>query len=91
MVDKIRVLRGRVISNKMNKSIVVSIIRLFRHPMYGKFIRRTTKFYVHDPENNGNVGDFVEIRECRPISKMKSWILVSVIKKSDFLKEGQNI
>lgn len=85
MVDKMRVLRGCVISNKMEKSIVVSIVRLFKHPIYGKFIKRTTKLHVHDPRNDSNVGDIVEIKECRPISKTKSWILIAVVKKSDFL------
>lgn len=85
MTNKIRVLRGYVIGDKMEKSIVVSIIRLFKHPIYGKFIKRTTKLHVHDPENSGSVGDFVAIRECRPISKTKSWMLVSIIKKSNVL------
>lgn len=84
MADKIRVLRGCVVSNKMEKSVVVSITRLFKHPIYGKFIKRTTKLHVHDPDNNGDIGDIVEIKECRPISKTKSWILTAVIKKSNF-------
>lgn len=88
MVDKIRVLRGCVISDKMEKSIVVSITRLFKHPIYGKFIKRTTKLHVHDPRNDGNIGDFVEIKECRPISKTKAWILAAVIKKSNFLNKS---
>lgn len=83
MADKIRVLKGCVISDKMERSIVVSITRLFKHPIYGKFIKRTTKLHVHDPDNNGNVGDIVEIKECRPVSKTKSWILIAVIKKSN--------
>lgn len=85
MVSKARVLRGCVVSNKMEKSIVVSIIRLFKHPIYGKFIKRTTKLHVHDSSNDSSIGDFVEIRKCRPISKTKSWMLVAIIKKSDFL------
>lgn len=84
MAERIRVLRGYVVSNKMEKSIVVSIIRLFKHPVYGKFIKRTTKLHVHDSGNNSKVGDFVEIQECRPISKTKSWMLLNVIKKSNF-------
>lgn len=87
MVNKIRVLRGCIISNKMEKSIVVAITRLFKHPMYGKFIKRTTKLHVHDPKNNGGVGDIVEIKECRPISKTKSWILTNIVKKSNFLNK----
>lgn len=82
--NKIRVVQGYIISNKMEKSIVVSIVRLFKHPMYGKFIKRTTKLHVHDPDNVGKVGDVVTIRQCRPISKTKSWKLISVVKKTDF-------
>lgn len=86
MIDRMRVLKGYVIRNKMQKSIVVAITRLFKHPIYGKFVRRTTKLHVHDSNDISNVGDIVEIRGCRPISKTKSWILVTVIKKSNILK-----
>lgn len=84
MVDRIRILTGRVISNKMNKSAVVSVERLIKHSTYEKFIKRTTKLHVHDPNNETNIGDIIAIRACRPISKTKSWILTSIIKKSDF-------
>ncbi|WHL24906.1 MAG: 30S ribosomal protein S17 [Candidatus Blochmannia vicinus] len=84
MVDRIRVLIGRVISNKMNKSAVVSVERLIKHSTYEKFIKRTTKLHVHDPNNETNIGDIISMKECRPISKTKSWILTSIIKKSDF-------
>lgn len=87
MINKIRILKGYVVSNKMEKSIVVSINRLFKHPMYGKFIKRTTKLHVHDPRNDSNIGDIVEVKECRPISKTKSWILTAIIKKSKFLNK----
>ncbi|MGP1923522.1 MAG: 30S ribosomal protein S17 [Arsenophonus sp. NEOnobi-MAG3] len=82
MSDKIRTLQGRVISNKMKKSIVVAIERMVKHPLYGKFIRRTTKLHVHDENNICAMGDLVEIRETRPLSKTKSWILVRVVEKS---------
>lgn len=80
MNDKCRVLSGKVISNKMNKSVIVSIQRLIKHPLYKKFIKKTTKLCVHDENNQCKVGDVVEIRESRPISKTKSWILVRILK-----------
>ncbi|MGR3806678.1 SSU ribosomal protein S17P [Pasteurella testudinis DSM 23072] len=82
MTDKIRTVQGRVISDKMDKSFTVAIERMVKHPLYGKFIRRTTKLHVHDESNAANVGDLVEIRECRPISKTKSWTLVRVVEKA---------
>lgn len=82
MTDKIRTVQGRVISDKMDKSFTIAIERMVKHPLYGKFIRRTTKLHVHDEANDANVGDLVEIRECRPISKTKSWTLVRVIEKA---------
>ncbi|URJ30169.1 30S ribosomal protein S17 [Blochmannia endosymbiont of Camponotus sp.] len=84
MPDRIRVLIGRVISNKMNKSAVICVERLIKHSTYEKFIKRTTKLHVHDPNNETNIGDIISVQECRPISKTKSWILTSIIKKSDF-------
>lgn len=71
---------GRVISNKMNKSITVLIERTVKHPLYGKYIRRSTKLHAHDEENQCNEGDLVSIAECKPISKTKSWQLVEVLK-----------
>ncbi|MGP1930655.1 MAG: 30S ribosomal protein S17 [Arsenophonus sp. ET-YP4-MAG3] len=81
MSDKIRTLQGRVTSDKMDKSIVVVIERIVKHPLYGKFIRRTTKLHVHDKNNECSIGNLVEIREIRPLSKIKSWILVRIIEK----------
>lgn len=75
----IRTLRGKVISNKMDKSITVAIERQVKHPIYGKFIKRTTKLHVHDENNQCKEGDVVTIRECRPLSKTKSWTLVAVV------------
>ncbi|ATC97502.1 MAG: 30S ribosomal protein S17 [Pseudomonadota bacterium] len=79
MSDKIRTLQGRVVSDKMDKSIVVAIERQVKHPIYGKFIKRTTKLHAHDENNTAKVGNTVTIRECAPISKNKSWTLVDVI------------
>jgi small subunit ribosomal protein S17 len=77
-----RSVSGRVISNKMNKSITVEIERRVRHPLYGKFITRRTRLHAHDAENECGQGDLVQIEECRPISKSKSWRLVKVLEKA---------
>ena len=82
MTDKIRSVQSKVVSDKMEKSFVVAIERKVKHPLYGKFIRRTTKLHVHDENNEAKVGDTVEIRECRPLSKTKSWTLVRVVEKA---------
>lgn len=81
MSDKIRTLQGRVISDKMDKSIVVAVARYVKHPIYGKFIKRTTKLSVHDENNTALQGDVVSIRETAPISKTKSWTLVEVVER----------
>lgn len=73
---------GKVISNKMDKSIVVLGERKVKHPLYGKFMRRSTKYHAHDANNECNVGDTVAIKECRPMSKTKCWSLVKVLEKS---------
>ncbi|MDF1678127.1 MAG: 30S ribosomal protein S17 [Legionellaceae bacterium] len=70
---------GKVVSNKMNKTIVVSVERLVKHPKYGKLLRRQTKLHVHDEAGIGQVGNIVRIRESKPISKLKNWVLVEVI------------
>ncbi len=77
-----RTLQGKVISIKMDKSIVVAIERNVKHPIYGKFITRTTKLHVHDEANVCKEGDIVTIRECRPLSKTKSWTLVAVVESA---------
>lgn len=82
MTDIIRTLQGHVISDKMEKSITVAIERTVKHPIYGKFIKRTTKVHVHDENNQCGIGDVVEIRESRPLSKTKSWTLVRVVDKA---------
>ncbi|MFO8021292.1 MAG: 30S ribosomal protein S17 [Perlabentimonas sp.] len=73
---------GNVVSNKMEKSIVVAVKRKVKHPIYGKFINRTTKFYAHDEQNTCNVGDTVRIMETRPLSKTKCWRLVEIIERA---------
>ena len=75
------VLTGRVVSDKMDKSITVLIERLVRHPLYGKQLRRSTKIKAHDENNFCQQGDLVRIKETRPISKTKSWTLVEVVEK----------
>ncbi len=82
MSDKIRTLQGRVVSDKMDKSITVLIERRVKHPIYGKFMTRSTKLKAHDETNQCNEGDIVTIRECAPISKTKSWTLVDVVTKA---------
>lgn len=82
MSDTKRTLQARVVSDKMEKSIVVAIERKVKHPIYGKFMKRTTKLHVHDENNTAAVGDLVSIVECRPLSKTKSWNLVDVIEKA---------
>jgi small subunit ribosomal protein S17 len=78
----LRTLTGRVVSNKMNKTIAVEIERLVKHPRYGKYIRRTTKLLAHDETNESREGDTVTIAECRPLSRNKSWRLVSVVERA---------
>lgn len=72
---------GQVVSNKMNKTIVVQIERKVKHPMYGKYVKRLTKMYAHDEENTSQIGDVVKIQQTRPLSKTKRWKLVEVLKK----------
>ena len=72
---------GLVTSNKMNKSIVVEVMRKVKHPKYGKFVNKTSKFVAHDEKNECSIGDTVRIMETRPLSKTKNWRLVEVIEK----------
>lgn len=72
---------GVVVSNKMNKSIVIAVKRKVKHPIYGKFVNRTKKLVAHDEENSCNIGDTVRIMETRPISKSKSWRLIEIIER----------
>jgi small subunit ribosomal protein S17 len=77
-----RSLTGRVVSDRMQKTITVLIERQVRHPLYGKIIRRSTKLHVHDEANDAHVGDKVSIEECRPLSKTKAWRLVQVLERA---------
>lgn len=77
-----RTVTGKVVSNKMDKSIVVRVERRVRHPIYGKYIRRSTKLHAHDEENTCREGDTVTIAECRPISKNKTWRLMEVVERA---------
>ncbi len=73
---------GVVVSNKMEKSIVITVQRKMKHPIYGKFITRTTKFMAHDEKNSCNIGDTVRIMETRHLSKRKSWRLVEIVERA---------
>jgi len=73
---------GKVISNKMQKTITVAVDRKVKHPIYGKFVNRTTKFKAHDEENTAGIGDTVRIMETRPLSKDKRWRLIEVVEKA---------
>jgi small subunit ribosomal protein S17 len=73
---------GKVVSNKMQKSITVAMDRKVQHPMYGKFMNKTTKFVAHDEKNEAGIGDTVRIMETRPLSKNKRWRLVEIIEKA---------
>ncbi len=73
---------GQVVSNKMQKTITIAVNRKEKHPIYGKFIRKTTKFTAHDETNQCNIGDTVRIMETRPLSKNKRWRLVEIIERA---------
>jgi len=73
---------GVVVSNKMDKSIVVEIERKVKHPIYGKFVKKTSRFHAHDEANDCNIGDSVKIMETRPLSKTKCWRLVEILERA---------
>ncbi|SFC88212.1 small subunit ribosomal protein S17 [Flexibacter flexilis DSM 6793] len=73
---------GKVLSNKMDKSITVAVERKVKHPIYGKFMTKTTKFMAHDEKNECGIGDIVRISETRPLSKLKRWRLVEIIERA---------
>jgi len=79
--EKVRTITGRVVSNKMDKTVTVLVERLIKHPVYGKYIRRSTKLFAHDENNVCSEGDVVTITSCRPYSKNKSFKLVDVVSK----------
>ena len=77
-----KVREGVVVSNKMNKTIVISIVERVRHPRYSKFVQRTKKWYAHDEANDAQIGDRVRVMETRPMSKQKRWRLVEVLERA---------
>ena len=77
-----RTMTGRVVSNKMDKTVVVAVERKVQHPIYGKFLKKTTKFHAHDEKNECSIGDTVRIMESRPLSKTKRWRLVEIVEKA---------
>jgi len=80
--DSARTVEGKVVSNKAEKTISVLVERRVKHPLYGKYIRKSTKFLAHDESNECGEGDTVQIEECRPLSKNKSWRLIKVVTKA---------
>jgi len=78
---KNRRLTGRVVSNAMDKTITLVVERRVKHPLYGKFIRRSTKIHAHDEANACNPGDLVTVEQCRPLSKTKSWRVLDILEK----------
>ena len=78
-----RTKRGRVVSNKMDKTVTVLLERQLKHPMYGKYLTRSSKVHAHDEANDCRMGDMVDITECRPISKNKNWRVVNVVERAE--------
>jgi small subunit ribosomal protein S17 len=81
--EKIRTVTGRVVSDKMDKTITVMVERLIKFPIYGKYVKRSTKYMAHDEQNQAKQGDVVSITSCRPLSKNKTFKLVSILESSD--------
>lgn len=77
-----RILQGEVVSNKSDKSITVTVVRYVKHPLYGKYIKRTLRCHAHDENNECNIGDVVRISQSRPISKTKTWRLVEIVERA---------
>lgn len=82
MRERRKKLVGRVVSDKMDKTVVVKVERTKRHPLYGKVITVNKKFMAHDPNNECRVGDMVRIMECRPISRRKRWVVVEILERA---------
>jgi small subunit ribosomal protein S17 len=78
----LKTVEGRVVSNKMDKTVTVLVERLVKHALYGKYIRRSTKLHAHDEDNSCNEGDVVRLTECRPLSKTKNWRVVEVVART---------
>ena len=81
-VKNTRTVMGRVVSDKMDKTITVLVERMVAHPIYGKYVKRSTKLHAHDENNECKMGDTVSIEECRPLSKSKSWRLVKILERA---------
>jgi small subunit ribosomal protein S17 len=79
---QLRTVEGRVVSNKMNKTVTVLIERHVKHALYGKYLRRSTKLHAHDEDNACNEGDLVRVVECRPLSKTKNWRVLEVVARA---------
>ena len=79
---QLRTVEGRVVSNKMNKTVTVLVERQVKHALYGKYLRRSTKLHAHDETNACNEGDLVRVAECRPLSKTKNWQVIEVITRA---------
>ena len=80
--EQLRTVEGRVVSNKMDKTVTVLIERQVKHELYGKYIRRSTKLHAHDADNACNEGDLVRVAECRPLSKTKNWRVVEILTRA---------
>jgi small subunit ribosomal protein S17 len=78
-----RTLQGRVVSDKMDKTVTVMVERKVKHPIYGKFVRRSTKVHAHDENNECMIGDVVVVEQCRPLSKSKTWRFVKLVERSN--------
>lgn len=78
----VRTLTGRVVSDKMDKTVTVLIERRVKHPIYGKYVKRSTKLHAHDESNQYRIGDLVTIRETRPLAKTKAWTLVDIVERA---------
>jgi small subunit ribosomal protein S17 len=79
---KQRTVQGRVVSNKMDKTVTVLVERMVKHALYGKYIRRSTKLHAHDADNSCNEGDVVRVAECAPMSKTKNWRVVEIVERA---------
>lgn len=78
----VRTLTGRVVSDKMDKTVTVMVERRVQHPIYGKYVKRSTKLHAHDEQNQCRLGDLVTIRETRPLAKTKAWALVEIVERA---------
>ena len=78
----LKTVEGRVVSNKMDKTVTVLVERLVKHALYGKYIRRSTKLHAHDADNSCNEGDVVRVQECAPMSKTKNWRVVQIVTRA---------